>query len=107
MTTMQLQQQMFQTLSELDTDENLLREALAMLREFVHTHKPSAKETEPAFSPKRKKVKEMTQEEKQIFLAKKRAEYDSKYPEIDRIFDDMKLSADELNDEKSRYILGL
>ena len=49
----------------------------------------------------------MTQEEKQNFLAKKRAEYDSKYLEIDRIFDDMKLSADELNDEKNRYILGL
>ena len=55
MTAMQLQQQMFQTLSEIDTDETLLREALAVLREFVHTHKPSAKETKPASSPKRKR----------------------------------------------------
>ena len=56
---------------------------------------------------KKRKVKDLSPEEKRAFLHKKYEELRDDFPEVDELFDKMRLSEEELKDEKTRYILGL
>lgn len=57
--------------------------------------------------PKKRKVKDLSPEEKRAFLKKKIEECLAEHPEVDELFARMKLTEEELKDERTRYILGL
>ncbi len=55
---------------------------------------------------KKRKVKDLSLEEKRAFLHKKYEECMAMHPEVDELFERMKLTEEDLKDEKTRYILG-
>ncbi|MBO7597121.1 MAG: hypothetical protein J6T70_08780 [Bacteroidales bacterium] len=108
MTAIQLKQEFFQEFSTITGDESFWRDAIETLRRLVKSRiAPSNKAKIGDNQPKKRKVKDLTPEEKREFLHKKYEEYKNEFPEVDELFDRMRLSKEELQDEKTRYILGL
>ena len=108
MTAVQLKQEFFQEFSSITGDENFWRDAIEALRRLVKVRLTPSDEVnvEDSQSEKRK-VKDLSPEEKRAFLHKKYEELRDDFPEVDELFDKMRLSEEELKDEKTRYILGL
>ena len=108
MTAIQLKQEFFQEFSAITGDESFWRDAIEALRRLVNTRLSSSdKEKVEVNKPKKCKVKDLSPEEKRAFLHRKYEELKDEFPEVDEMFDRMRLSEKELQDEKTRYILGL
>ncbi|MBR4676592.1 MAG: hypothetical protein IKO99_01165 [Bacteroidales bacterium] len=108
MTAIQLKQEFFQEFSTITGDESFWRDAIATLRRLVKLRLSSSVNVKVEDKqPKKRKVKDLSPEEKREYLHQKAEQYKDEYPEIDELFDRMRLSKEELQDEKTRYILGL
>ncbi len=108
MTAIQLKQEFFQEFSTITGDESFWRDAIATLRRLVKLRlSPSVNVKVEDKQPKKRKVKDLSPEEKREYFHQKAEQYKDEYPEIDELFDRMRLSKEELQDEKTRYILGL
>ncbi|MBR4271985.1 MAG: hypothetical protein IKQ30_04040 [Bacteroidales bacterium] len=109
MTAIQLKQEFFQEFSTIIGDENFWRDAIDALRRFVKSRNIANNESEEESSkPRKKKVKDMTQEEKKLFLSNLYAKSRSENPELYSMFDKMKLTAEDINDkdERTQYIMS-
>lgn len=103
MTATQLKEELITEISTLSADEKFFREAIELLRNFIESQRVA--ESAPV-RPK-KKVKDMTDSEKKEFLKRLCAKEREENPNFYAMIDGMKLTEEDLQDERTRYILGL
>ena len=68
----------------------------------------TAIQSDEPHQPTKRKVKDLSPEEKRAFLHKKYEELMDEFPEVDEMFERMKLTEEDINDpdERVQYILS-
>ena len=109
MTAIQLKQEFFQEFSSITGDESFWRDAIEALRRLVKVRlSPSDKAKIEDNQPKKRKVKDLSPEEKREFLQRVYQKSRNDNPELYAMFDRMKLTEEDINDtdERVQYILS-
>ena len=109
MTAIQLKQEFFQEFSSITGDESFWRDAIEALRRLVNTRLSSSdKEKVEGNKPKKRKVKDLSPEEKREFLQHLYKKSKADNPKLYEMFDKMKLTEEDINDsdERVQYILS-
>jgi predicted Zn-dependent protease len=109
MTAIQLKQEFFQEFSSITGDESFWRDAIEALRRLVKVRLSSSDNPKVEDNQsKKRKVKDLSPEEKKAFLQRVYQKSRNDNPELYAMFDRMKFTDEDINDpdERVQYILS-